>query len=118
VARGRPQPSGVQRGLELLHGAADEAGVLDPGVADRTQRRQGAFEVDGQLVAQGEQLDADLVAWDPVPALALGAGGGFLGERRRGERTGGADDGGGGGGRAQEPRRLSRATSSRPAVSS
>jgi hypothetical protein len=118
MARGGHDPVGVQHRLELLDGAADEAGVLDPGVADRRQGGDGALEVDGQLVAQGEQLNADLVAWDPVPTVALGAGRTLLGERRRSQRTGGADDGGGGGGRAQEARRLSRATSSGPAVSS
>ena len=74
VARGGHDPVGVQHRLELLDGAADEAGVLDPGVADRRQGGDGALEVDGQLVAQGEQLDADLVAWDPVAAVAPGAG--------------------------------------------
>jgi hypothetical protein len=102
VARGCPEPGGVQGRLELGDGAADEAGVLDPGVADLAQGLEGALQVDGQLIAQGEQLNADLVAWDPVPTVALGAGRALLGERRRGERTGGADDGGGGGGRAQE----------------
>ena len=76
--------------------------MLDPGVADVGQCLEGTLEVDGELVAQGVQLDADLVAGDPVPTVALGAGRALLGERRRGERTGGADDGGGGGGRAQE----------------
>ena len=102
MARGRPQPGRVQGGLELLDGPVDEAGVLDPGVADLGQRGQGALEVDGQLVAQGEQLDADLVAWDPVPAAAPGAAGVLAGEGRGGEGAGGADDGGGGGRRAQE----------------
>ena len=102
MAGGGAQAGGVQGGAELGGGAADEAGVLDPGVADLTQRLEGALEVDGELVAQGEQLDADLVAGDPVATVALGAGSALLGERRRGERTGGADDGGGGGGRAQE----------------
>jgi hypothetical protein len=102
VTRGGSQAGGVQGGFELGHGAADEAGVLDSGVADVGQRLEGALQVDGQLVAQGVQLDADLVARDPVPAVALGAGGGRLGERRRGQRSRGADDGGGGGGRAQE----------------
>jgi hypothetical protein len=63
---------------------------------------EGPLEVDGELVAQGEQLNADLVARDPVPAVDLGAGRALLRERRGGERTRGADDGGGSGGRAQE----------------
>jgi hypothetical protein len=70
------------------------------GVADLGQRGQRALEVDGQLVAQGEQLDADLVGWDPVPAP--GAAGALAGEGRSGQGAGGADDGGGGGRRAQE----------------
>jgi len=117
VARGRPEPGGVQRGLELADGAADEAGVLDPGVADLAQRRQRALEVDGQLVAQGVELDADLVGgtrclprpW-PLASCWANAGPASAPEvpttaavvtvvRRK-------------------PRRLSRATSSRPAVSS
>jgi hypothetical protein len=117
VARARPEASGVQGGLELLDGAADEAGVLDPGVADLVQRLEGPLEVDGELVAQGEQLNADLVGWNLVPAAALAAGR-FLGERRAGESARGPDGRGGGGRRAQEARRLSRATLSEPTGSS
>src|SRR5918994_122174 len=101
MARGGPEPGGVQGGFELGHGAADEAGVLDPGVADLGQGLEGAGQVDGQLVAQGVQLDADLVGRDPVPALALGAG--FVGEGGGGQGPGGAEGRGGGGGGAQEP---------------
>jgi hypothetical protein len=110
VARARPQPGGVEGGLELGDGAADEAGVLDPGVADLGQGLEGAVQVDGQLVAEGEQLDADVVARHPVAAVTPGACRVVLGERRGGQGARGSGDRGGGDRRAQEARRLSRAS--------
>ena len=119
MTRAGHDPVGVQHRLELGHTPADEAGVLDPGVANRRQRGDGARKVDGQLVAQGEQLDADLVTGHPMTAaVALGAG------RGRWANAGPASTPEVPTTAAvvtavrRKPRRLSPATSSRLAVSS
>jgi len=91
--------------------------VLDPGVADLTQRLEGALKADGQLVAQGEQLNADLVGRDPVPPAAAFVVRFLPGERRAGERARGPDDRGGGDRRPQEARRLSQPALSEPTAS-
>jgi hypothetical protein len=46
MARAGPQPMGVEAALELRRGSADEAGVLDPAVADLVKCGQCALEVD------------------------------------------------------------------------
>jgi hypothetical protein len=75
VARGGADAGAVERGAELGGGAADEAGVLDPGVPDLGELGEARVEVDAQLVAQGVELHADLVArtrwsvpWPPAVA--------------------------------------------------
>jgi signal transduction histidine kinase len=98
VARGRPQVVGVERGLELGGGPPDEAGVLDARVPDLVERGQGPVEVGGELVAKGEELNADLVRRNMATA-ALRC---LAGERGRGERRGRADGRAGGRRRAQD----------------
>jgi hypothetical protein len=104
VARRGADAGGVQRGAELRGAAADEAGVLDAGVADAAQLGQAAVEVDIELVAQGVQLHADLLARHALrPAVlrvgpgGVGRGGGCGAERRAGGQ------GGGPGGGAEDP---------------
>ena len=92
---GGAQAGVVERGAELGGGAADEAGVLDPGVPDLGQLGQALLEVDGELVAQGVELHADPVAGDAVRAAGAGLGG-------RADQGGRADRGGAGGGGAEK----------------
>ena len=92
--------------------------MLDPGVADLGQGLEGAFEVDGQLVAQGEQLDADLVGRDPVATVALGAGGVLLASAGAASAPEAPAAAAVAAAVRRKPRRLSRAPSSGPAVSS
>jgi ABC-type Fe3+ transport system permease subunit len=92
--------------------------VLDPGVADVGQRLEGALEVDGQLVAQGEQLDADLVAWTrcrPRPPELAGSSWASAGAASALEVPTTAAVAAA---VRRKRRRVSRAISSRPAVSS
>ena len=55
------------------------------------ERFDRALEVDGELVTEREQLDADLVERDPVPAPSPVPAPALLGERRRDQRGGAAD---------------------------
>ena len=100
VAGRRHDVIGVQHRLELCGGPADKTRVLDPRVADRMERGDRALEVDGELVTEREQLDADLVERDAVLVLSPA----LRGERWRDQRGGAADsgDGGSGGHPAQE----------------
>jgi hypothetical protein len=102
VPGGRPDAVGVEQGAELGGGQPGGAGGLDAAVADVAQGRQGSGGVRGEDVADGEELDADLVdgyaAAGAVAGCARGGGGGG------GEGTGAdrARDGGSGGGGAEE----------------
>ena len=72
---GGSQAGIAECGAELRGGPADEAGVLDPGVADLGQFGQGLLELEGELVAQRVELHADLVAGNPVRGTAACRGG-------------------------------------------